>query len=63
MQTSVLGTTDVAYKPIALVDQNDLEFLIPADNDTYIDLDIKLTSEVNWYLPRERMWIFRTTRA
>jgi len=42
IQTPVLGTTEFAYKPIAPVDQNDLEFLIPADNDTYIDLDIKL---------------------
>ena len=24
------------------MDQNDLQFLIPADNETYIDLDIKL---------------------
>jgi len=38
----VFGTTDVAYKPIAPVDQNDLEFLIPSDNDPYIDLNIKL---------------------
>jgi len=37
-----LGTTEVAYKPIAPDYQNDLEFLIPANNDTYIDLDIKL---------------------
>jgi hypothetical protein len=42
IHTSVLGTTEIAYKPIAPVDQNDLEFLIPSDNDTYIDLDIKL---------------------
>jgi len=42
IQTSVLGATKDAYKPIAPVDQNDLQFLIPADNDTYIDLDIKL---------------------
>jgi len=42
IQTIVLRTTDVPNKPIAPVDQNDLEFLIPADNDTYIDLDIKL---------------------
>ena len=32
----------VRYKPIATVDQNDLEFLVPGDNETYIDLDIKL---------------------
>jgi len=42
IQTSVLGTIEAAYKPTAPVDQNDLEFLIPADNDTDIDLDIKL---------------------
>ena len=32
----------VHYKPIVTVDQNDLEFLIPGDTETYIDLDIKL---------------------
>jgi len=32
----------VTYKPIASVEQSDLEFLIPADNDTYVDLNIKL---------------------
>jgi len=42
IQTSVLGTIETAYKPIAPVDQNDLECLIPANNDTYIDLDITL---------------------
>ena len=42
VQTSVLGTTETAYKPIAPVDQNDLEFFISADKDIYIHLDIKL---------------------
>jgi len=42
IQTSVLETIETVYKPNAPVDQSDLEFLIPADNDTYIDLDIKL---------------------
>jgi hypothetical protein len=42
VQTSVLDTIEVAYKPIASVEQTDLEFLIPADNDTYIDLNFKL---------------------
>jgi len=42
IQTSVFGTIKTAYKRTAPVDQNDLEFLIPADTDTYIDLDIKL---------------------
>ena len=32
----------VRYKPIATVDQNDLEFLVPGDNETYIDLNFKL---------------------
>ena len=41
-QESVHETADVVYKPIASVDQNDLEFLIIADNETYIDPDIKL---------------------
>ena len=41
IQTSVLGTIGTAYKYIAPVDHNDREFFIPADNETYIDLDIK----------------------
>ena len=32
----------IAYKPIAPVEGNDLEFFIPANNVTYIDIDIKL---------------------
>jgi len=42
VQTSVLGTIETAYKPIAPVKQNDLEFLIPGDKDNYIRLDIQL---------------------
>jgi len=42
IQTSVLGTIETAYKPIAPVEQNDLEFLIPGDKDSYIRLDIQL---------------------
>ena len=42
VQTSVLGTIENAYKPIAPVDQNDLEFLIPGDKENYIRLDIQL---------------------
>jgi len=42
LHTSALGTIETAYKPIAPVDPNDMEFLIPADTDTYIYLDIKL---------------------
>jgi hypothetical protein len=42
VQESILETLDVVNKPIASVDQSDLEFLIPADNETYIDPDIKV---------------------
>jgi len=41
IQIFVLETTEVKYKPIACVNQSELEFLIPGENDTYIDLDIK----------------------
>jgi len=42
VQESILETLDFVYKRIAPVDQSDLEFLIPADNEAYIDPDIKL---------------------
>jgi len=42
VQASVIETTEVSYKPIASVDQSDLEFLIPSDSDTYIELNIRL---------------------
>ena len=42
IQAAVLETTDTIYKPLAALNQDDLEFLIPADPETYIDLDIKL---------------------
>ena len=42
IQTAVQVTVETVYKPLAPVEQNDLEFLIPGDSDTYIDLDIKL---------------------
>ena len=41
VQTSTLETTETAYKPIASLDQSDLEFLITAYHDTYIDLNIQ----------------------
>ena len=34
IQSGVDGTIDTIYKPIASVDQSDLEFLIPADSDS-----------------------------
>ena len=42
VQSAILETNVVHYKPIATVDQNDLELLIPGDSKSYIDLDIKL---------------------
>jgi len=42
IQSAVADTTEVKHKPIESVDQSDQEFLIPSDDDTYIDLDIKL---------------------
>jgi len=41
-QDGCLKTTETIYKPIASVDQTDIEFLIPAGSDTYIDPNIKL---------------------
>jgi len=38
----VLVNIETAYKTLAPVDQNDLDFLIPADKDKYIRLDIQL---------------------
>ena len=42
IQTIVLWTLQKVYKPLAPVVQNDLEFLIPGDSDTNIDLDLNL---------------------
>ena len=40
LQTAILETHVVHYKPFAMVDQKDLEFLITGDTETYIDQDI-----------------------
>ena len=42
VQTSVLETVETIFRPIASVVQSDLEFCIPAENDTYIDFNIRL---------------------
>ena len=42
VQTSTLETTETFYKFIPTIDQSNLEFLIPADHDTYIELNIHL---------------------
>jgi hypothetical protein len=43
VQTSVLWSRVTHYKPIAPVDQSDLEFVIPGDAETYVDLDIHMS--------------------
>jgi hypothetical protein len=42
VQHAIQETNVVVYKPIAPIDQRNLEFLIPADSDTYVDPDIKI---------------------
>jgi len=41
-QIAVEGNFETIYKSIASVDQIDIEFLIPGDSETHIDLDLKL---------------------
>ena len=56
-QSSTVETNETIYRPIASVDQTDIEFVIPGDSDTYVDLDFKLfvkgklQTEVNTDLP------------
>ena len=42
VNTSVLETIEKPHKPVAGVDQNDVEFLVPATSDMYIDPNIRL---------------------
>jgi hypothetical protein len=42
VQTAIRETDVEHNKPIASVDQSDLEFSIPVNHDTYIELEIKL---------------------
>jgi hypothetical protein len=42
IQSAVLETTDTIIKPLASLNQNDLEFSVPGDSMSYIDLYIKL---------------------
>jgi hypothetical protein len=41
-QASTVDTTETIYKTIAPIDQTDLEYILPADNETYVDPNIKL---------------------
>jgi hypothetical protein len=56
VQTSVQETIETVFRPIASVDQSDLEFLIPAEHDTYIDLNIKLYVRGKLTRPTGRIW-------
>jgi len=47
-QVDVEETIETIYKPIASIDQTDIEFLIPGDSETYINLDLKLFIKGNW---------------
>ena len=42
VQILVHETVETIYRAIASVDHSDLEFMFPVDNDTYIDLNIRL---------------------
>jgi hypothetical protein len=42
VQQAVQETTEVTYKPIATIDQTDLEFNVPAHTDTFVDTNIQL---------------------
>jgi hypothetical protein len=42
VQSAVLSSRVTHYKSIAPVDQSDLEFVIPGDAETYVDLDIHM---------------------
>ena len=46
IEASVVETTEETYKPIPYVEESDLEFLIPADSDTYVDLIYNCIFEV-----------------
>jgi len=41
-QSSTVETNETIYRPIVPFDQRDIEFVIPGDSDTYVDLDLKL---------------------
>ena len=41
-ESSTVENNETIYRPIASFDQTDIEFVIPGDSDTYVDLDMKL---------------------
>ena len=52
----MLGTVETVYKPLAPVEQNDLEFVIPGESDTLIYIK-NSTFALYWSRAQEKMWI------
>jgi hypothetical protein len=44
---STSETHETFYKPIASVDQTDIEFLIPGDSDKYVDWTLNCLSKAS----------------
>jgi hypothetical protein len=42
VQTAVLQTRETLYKTMATVDPSDLQFVVPGDNESYIDLKVHI---------------------
>jgi hypothetical protein len=42
VQAGVQEIVEVTYKPIAAIDQSDLEFIVPAETDLYVDPNIHI---------------------
>ena len=54
-QSAILDSHVVRFKPIATVGQKDLEFLVPGDNETYIDLNFKLFAKACYSAPTAKL--------
>jgi hypothetical protein len=42
VQTSTVRTVEIGHKPTTAIDQRDIEFTIPGDDERYIDHSIQL---------------------
>jgi hypothetical protein len=42
VQSSSLNTTEIGHKPNTAIDQSDLEFTIPKDDERYIDPNMQV---------------------
>jgi len=57
MQSSIVETIEEPHKPVAGVDQCDVEFSVPATSDMYIDPNIKLVIRGKFPKPTGRIWV------